>query len=150
MRSWTLALLILNIAMIYVSTCSTLIKSSSLLCILGLAMGTVLLREQKKLVGTTVTASADGRGANYGVQLTAIAHCLPQALFAWAMLLLAIQGFWIAFADLPLPLSLATFLLVVAMLVTAFVGIRKVVYPHQEVFKGPAPPESALPTPIPL
>jgi hypothetical protein len=119
--------------MIYVSTFSTLIRSSSLLCILGLAMGSFLLREQKKLVGTTPSASADGRGAKYGVQSTAIAHCLPQALFAWALLLLAIQGIWITFADLPLPLSFATFLPVAAMLVTASVGIRKAVYPQQEV-----------------
>lgn len=47
----------LNVVIIGVSPFSTLIKSSSLLCILGLAMGSVLLREQKKLVGTTSTAS---------------------------------------------------------------------------------------------
>jgi ABC-type microcin C transport system permease subunit YejB len=90
---------------------------------------------------------ADGRGAKYDVQSTAIAQCLPQALFAWALLLLAIQGFWITFADLPLPLSLATFLPVATMFVTVFVGIRKAVYPQQEVFKNPA---LALPTPIAL
>lgn len=150
----------LNVAMIAISPFSTLMKSSSLLCILGLAMGAALLREQKRLIGTTSTASvriatpfypmlqlisklrqADSRSKNYGFQSTVIAHSLPQALFAWALLLLAIQAFLVTFADLPLPLSLTMFLAVAAVLVTA----RKAVYPHQKVFKDPA-----LPTSIPL
>ena len=55
------------------------------------------------------------------------------------------QGFWMTFADLPLPLIFAMFLLVAAMLVIAFVVIRKAVYPRQKVFK-----DRALRAPIPL
>jgi hypothetical protein len=69
----------------------------------------------------------------------AIVHSLPQALFIWAFILLAIQGFWMTFADLPLPLILATFLPVAAVLVIAFVVIRKAVYPRQNVVKNPTP-----------
>ena len=50
------------------------------------------------------------------------------------------------FADLPLPLILATFLPVVAVLVLAFVVIRKAVYPRQKVIKDPAP---RVPIPLP-
>lgn len=67
---------------------------------------------------------ADSRSKNYGFQSTAIAHSLPQSLFAWALLLLVMQ----AFADLPLPLSLAMLLPVAAVLVIA----RKVVYPTRK------------------
>lgn len=107
-------------------------------------MGSVILRVQKRLVGTTSTASVriatpfymmlqltskirqvDGRSKNYDLQHSAIAHSLPQALFAWALLLLVMQAFLVPFADLPLPLSLAIFLLVAAVLVIA----QKVVYP---------------------
>ena len=43
------------------------------------------------------------------------------------------------FSDLPLPLILATFLPVAAVLVIAFVVIRKAVYPRQKVVKDSAP-----------
>lgn len=81
---------------------------------------------------------------NYGFLPIAIVHSLPQALFIWAFLLLAIQGFWITFADLPLPLILATFLPVAAVLVIALVVIRKAVYPRQKVAKDP-PPQAPIP-----
>jgi len=49
------------------------------------------------------------------------------------------------FADLPLPLILATSLPVVAMLVVACVGIWRAVRPRQRILNDPV-----LPAPIPL
>jgi hypothetical protein len=133
--SWIVALLILNIAMIHVSTFSVFVKSSSLLCILGLVIGSVLLWE---LVGSNVTKAAvhlEDLNTNYSSQKTAIAHSLPQASFAWALLLLVMQGFWITFADLSLPIFVVTFFPVVAILVLVCVGIWKAVRPHQKGIK---------------
>lgn len=144
--------------MIYISTFSAFIKSSSLLCILGLAIGGVLLREEQRLVGTNATAvvsiatpfysifavnfkirqAMDDKKTNYGFQSTAIAQSLPQALFAWALLLLAAQGLWMTFSDLPLTRFLATLLPLAALLVLAFVSIRNAVYPRQKFLKDSA------------
>ena len=77
---------------------------------------------------TSKIGQVDSLSRNYDFQQTAIAHSLPQALFAWALLLLVMQAFLVTFADLPLPLILAMFLLVAAVLIMA----RKVVYPTRE------------------
>ncbi len=144
--------------MIHISTFSAFIKSSSLLCILGLAVASVLLQEQQRLVGANSTSPVSivtpfhsmfaanfevrqavhlvDRNTNHVFQSTAIAHSLPQALFAWALFLLAMEGFWMTFADLPLPI-VSTFFPVVAILVVACVGIWKAVHPRQKVFKDP-------------
>jgi hypothetical protein len=82
----------------------------------------------------------DERNTSYGFQPIAIVHSLPQTLFAWAFLLLAMQGFWITFSDLSLPLILASFLPVAAGLTVACVGIWKAVRPPQKSIKGPSLP----------
>ncbi|KAH9074247.1 hypothetical protein EDB83DRAFT_2355675 [Lactarius deliciosus] len=139
--SWIVILLISNIAMICISAFSAFIKSSLLLCTLGLVMALALLREQQRLVGNNATAAAVHLN---GFRYTAIAHSLPQALFAWALLLLAMQGLRMTLSSLRLPPILAT-LPLAAVLVIGFVGIRNAVYPRQKVFKDLVPP-----APIPL
>ena len=138
--------------MTYISTFSVFIKSSSLLCILGLGMGTVLLREQQKLVCANAAVSIvtsfhsmfpvdlevqqaarlGDQDTSYGFQSTAIAHSLPQASFAWALLLLAMQGFWITFSELSRPIVAVTCFPIAAILV-AGMGIWKAVHPRQKV-----------------
>ncbi len=61
----------------------------------------------------------DDRITSYGFQPIAIVHSLPQALFVWALLLLAIQHYWMAFADLPLTFLLSASLPVAAVLLVA-------------------------------
>ncbi|KAH9003462.1 hypothetical protein EDB86DRAFT_3218122 [Lactarius hatsudake] len=95
--SWIVILFISNVAMICISAFSAFIKSSLLLCTLGLVMALALLREQQRLVGNNATAAAVHLN---GFQWTAIAHSLPQALFAWALLLLAMQGLRMTLSEL--------------------------------------------------
>ncbi|KAN0131595.1 hypothetical protein V8E53_010437 [Lactarius tabidus] len=146
--SWTFTLLGLNVAVMSIPASHALTKASLLLGFLGLSIAFFLLQVQQSLIDADAATAAKylkDWNTRYGFLPIAIVHSLPQALFIWAFLLLAIQGFWMTFADLPLPLILATFLPVAAMLVIAFVVIRKAVYPRQKVVKDPAPQ-----APIPL
>ncbi|KAH9003504.1 hypothetical protein EDB86DRAFT_2370277 [Lactarius hatsudake] len=149
MMSWVFALLIANILMIQISSFLALTNSSLLLCILGLVITSVLLQEQQRLVDTTATTAAvyldDRNTKNYGFQPIAIVHCLPQALFVWALLLFLIQGFWIALKDLSLTSLLSALLPTVAVLVIACVGIMiwQALHPRQKTFE-----DAMLPPPI--
>lgn len=151
-----------------IPTWQALNKASLLLCFLGLAIAFFLSQEQQSLMDTDATTAVstvapfhsefsanldvfeavylDDRNTTfYGFQPIAIVHSLPQALFAWGFLLLSMQCFWMTFADLSLPLILATSLPAAVMLVVACVGIWRVVHPRQKVFNDPV-----LPAPIPL
>jgi hypothetical protein len=70
-------------------------------------------------------------------------HSLPQVLFTWALLLFAMQSFWMTFADLPLPMLPAIFPVAV-LLVFACRGVWKALHPRSKTFEG------TQPVPIPL
>ncbi|KAF8273489.1 hypothetical protein EI94DRAFT_1716017 [Lactarius quietus] len=146
--SWFLALLISNTLMIQVSSIPALIHSSLLLCIFGLIMTSVLLREQRGLVGTNAATAAvyldDRNTKSCGFQPIAIVHSLPKALFVWALLLFAIQGFWMTFAGLPPYLLLSTLFPIAAVLVVVCACIWKALHPRQKPFEVSA----AVPPPV--
>ncbi|KAH9031469.1 hypothetical protein EDB84DRAFT_1578763 [Lactarius hengduanensis] len=102
-----LALLSANILMTQIPSFPTLTKLSSILCVLGLTVALFLLQEQRRLVCTKATTSLDDLVTSYGFQPVAIVHSLPQALFVWALLLFAIQYFWMTFYGVSLT-SLST------------------------------------------
>ncbi|KAF8474535.1 hypothetical protein DFH94DRAFT_134644 [Russula ochroleuca] len=54
---------------------------------------------------------------------TAIVHGLPRASFMWAFFLFAIQGFWMAFGDLPMMILLPTMISVAVVLVLVCFGV---------------------------
>jgi hypothetical protein len=72
-----------------------------------------------------------------GFQPIAIVHSLPKALFVWALLLFAIQGFWMTFAGLSPSLLLYTLFPIAAVLVVVCACIWKALYPRQKPFDGP-------------
>jgi len=131
--------------MMRISSFPSLTKLSLMLCVLGLTVTLILLREQRRLVCTKATTSVSGamplhsviavnfdvrqavylddRITSYVFQPIAIVHSLPQALFVWALLLFAIQHFWMAFAGLPLTFLLSASLPVAAVLLMACMGI---------------------------
>ncbi|KAI9458599.1 hypothetical protein BJY52DRAFT_1416383 [Lactarius psammicola] len=147
MVSSMLALLIVNVHMMPLSSFPAFSSSSLLLCLLGLVTALYLMQEQRKLLSTNATATAvclDNPNTSYRFQPIAIVHSLPQAMFTWALLLFAMQSFWMIFADFPLPMLLATFLPVATMLVVPCGGIWKALHPHPKTFEG-----ATQPVPIP-
>ncbi|KAI0301651.1 hypothetical protein B0F90DRAFT_325266 [Multifurca ochricompacta] len=133
--------------MLQTSPVPALTKSSSLFCTLGLGVTLVLLQEQQKLVGTSSSTGAaylDDRNTTYGFLPTAIVHSLPHASFVWALLLFAIQGFWMAFADLPSAALLPVVIPVSVSLVVASLGIWKALHPRLKSFE-----DTVLSEPIP-
>ena len=80
----------------------------------------------------------DRNTENYGFQPIAIVHSLPEALFVWALLLSAVQGFWTTFAGLSPYLPLSALIPIVGVCVC----IRRTLRPRQKPFEGsaPAPP----------
>jgi hypothetical protein len=84
----------------------------------------------------------DRNTKSYGFQPIAIVHSLPQALFIWALLLFATQGFWfwVTFAGLS-PYSLLSTLFPIAVVCAC---IRRVLHPRQKPFEG-----SMLSAPVP-
>ncbi|KAI9465769.1 hypothetical protein BJY52DRAFT_485793 [Lactarius psammicola] len=139
MTSWFLALIISNTLMIQVSSLPALTHSSLLLCVFGLIMTTVLLREQRGLVDTNAAAAAvyldDRNTTSCGFQPIAIVHSLPQASFVWASLLFAIQGFWMTFSGLPPHILLSTLFPIGAVLVVVCACIWKALHPRQKPFE---------------
>jgi len=152
MMSWFLALLISNTLMIQASTIPGLIHSSLLLCIFGLIMTSVLLREQRGLVDTNAASAAvyldDRKTKSCGFQPIAIVHSLPKALFVWALLLFAVQGFWMTFAGLTPHILIATLLPIAAVLVAVCACIWRALHPRQKPFEGPIL-SAPVPPPIP-
>ncbi|KAH8996383.1 hypothetical protein EDB92DRAFT_1843632 [Lactarius akahatsu] len=140
MTSWLLALTISNTFMIQVSSIPALTHSSLLLCAFGLIMTSVLLREQRGLVDTNAATAAvyldDRNTTSCGFQPIAIVHSLPKALFVWAMLLFAIQGFWMTFSGLPPHLLVSTLFPIGAVLVVVCACIWKALHPRQKPFEG--------------
>jgi len=162
----------LNGVMMRTSTSTVFIKTSSFFCVVGLAEGSVLLWEKQRIIGANPATAVshtmpfhlvfavnfpveqamhlDDQNTFYSLQSTAclrsnaVAHSLPHASFAWALLLLTIQGTLLALSDLPVPLILPASFSVIAVLVIAFVGIRKAVFPCQNVFKDPVTPAPLL------
>ncbi|KAI9458597.1 hypothetical protein BJY52DRAFT_413055 [Lactarius psammicola] len=129
-RSWILALLNTSIPTMQLTPFSGLIKASLFLCAFNLAVTSFLLQQQQQLLSTNTSNSVaylKDRNTSYGFQPIAIIHSLPQALFVWALLLFSLQGFLMAFADLPLPLLLLTLVLVVAILAVVCLVIWLVV-----------------------
>jgi len=141
MISWFLALLISNTLMIQISSIPALIHSSLLLCVFGIMITSVLLREQRGLLDTNVaTASVyldDRNTKSCGFQPIAIVHSLPKALFVWALLLFAFQGFWMTFAGLPTSLLLSTLFPIAAVLVVVCACIWRALHPRQKPSEGP-------------
>ncbi|KAN0131978.1 hypothetical protein V8E53_010258 [Lactarius tabidus] len=140
MMSWFLALLISNTLMIQVSSIPGLIHSSLLLCLFGIIMTSVLLREQRGLVDTNAATAAvyldDRNTKSCGFQPIAIVHSLPKALFVWSLLLFAIQGFWMTFAGLPPYLLISTLFPIAAVLVVVCACIWRALHPRQKPFEG--------------
>lgn len=91
----------------------------------------------------------DRNTTNCGFQPIAIVHSLPKALFVWASLLFAVQGFWITFAGLPPHLLLSTLFPIAAVLVAACVCIWKALHPSQKPF-GDSMPLASVPPLIPV
>jgi hypothetical protein len=77
-------------------------------------------------------AYLDVRNKSYGFQPTAIVHSIPHALFVWASLLFAIQGFWMAFADLPTGLILPITIPIIVVLTATGVAIWIVLHPREK------------------
>ncbi|KAF8256838.1 hypothetical protein EI94DRAFT_1762481 [Lactarius quietus] len=99
--SLVLALLSTNIIMMHSPPFNALIKLSMILCVLDLTVTFILLQEQRRLSSRNAVISAvhlDDLIASYNFQLISVVHSSPQALFIWALLLCAVQHFWMAFA----------------------------------------------------
>ena len=92
-------------------------------------------------------AYLDTRDTTYGFEPTAIVHSIPQALFVWAFFLFAIQGFWMAFGDLPQRILLPTIISVAVVLGLVCFGVWMVLNPREKTFGGS---ETPLPAPVPL
>jgi len=90
-----------NIIMMRSPPFNALIKLSMILCVLDLTVTFILLQEQRRLSSRNAVISAvhlDDLIASYNFQLISVVHSSPQALFIWALLLCAVQHFWMAFA----------------------------------------------------
>ena len=76
---------------------------------------------------------------------------MPLASFIWAFILFAIQGFWMAFGDLPQRILLPTIISVAVVLGLVGTAVWVVLNPREKTC-GPEPgdAESPLPAPIPL
>ncbi|KAH9009027.1 hypothetical protein EDB84DRAFT_41975 [Lactarius hengduanensis] len=122
-RSWILALLSASIPTMQMTPFSGLIKASLFLCAFDIAITSFLLQQYQRLLSmntynsVSMVAYLKDRNTGYGFQPIAVVHSLPQALFVWALLLFSMQGFWMAFADLP-PTSLLLTLVLVAAILT--------------------------------
>jgi hypothetical protein len=88
----------------------------------------------------------DVHNTSYGFQPTAIVHSLPQALFVWALILFAIQGFWMAFAGLPTALILPITIPVVVVLTVTSVAIWIALHPRE---KTPSLQDTEVSIPVP-
>jgi hypothetical protein len=144
--SWIFALLIANVHMMPLSSFPAFSGSSFLLCVFGLVTALFLIQEQRRLLSTIAAAAAvnlDNPITSYRFRPTAMIHSLPQVLFTWALLLFAMQSFWMTFADLPLPMLPAIFPVAV-LLVFACRGVWKALHPRSKTFEG------TQPVPIPL
>ncbi len=76
---------------------------------------------------------------------------MPQASFIWAFFLFAIQGFWMAFGDLPQRILLPTIISVAVVLGIVCSAVWIVMNPREKTFgPGPGDAESPLPAPVPL
>jgi hypothetical protein len=136
------ALLIANVLMMPLSSFPAFSSSSLLLCVLGLVTTLFLMQEQRRILATNATAAAVRLGnpnAGYRFRQIAIVHSLPQALFTWALLLFAMQSFWLTFAHFPFPMLSATFLPVATVLVVACGGIWKALHPRPKNFEDATP-----------
>jgi hypothetical protein len=89
----------------------------------------------------------DNRDTAYGFEPTAIVHSIPHASFIYAFFLFTIQGFWMAFGDLPLRILLPTVISVAVVLGLVGFAVWKVLNPREKTFEGS---ETPLPAPIPL
>jgi hypothetical protein len=150
--TWIFALTILNILILPISYCPALNKSSIVLCILGLCIALVLYQEQQRLVDTSGTIGAaylDARNTTYGFEPTAIVHSIPQAAFIWAFFLFTIQGFWMAFGDLPQRIVLPTIISVAVVLGLVGTAVWKALNPREKSF-GPVDSEASEPASVPL
>ena len=136
--------------------------SSLLLCVFGLVTALLLLKEQRRLLSTSIAAivsmatlfhlelednlhftqavNVANPSTGYCFRSTAIVHSLPHALFTWALLLFAMQGFWMTIADIPLPMLYAVLLPIAALLVFTCGGIWKALHPRSKTFEGPTQP----------
>lgn len=152
--TWVFALTIANILILPLSYFPALNKSSIVLCILGLCITFVLYQEQRRLIDTSGTVGAaylDSRNSAYGFEPTAIVHSIPQASFIWAFFLFAIQGFWMAFGDLPQRILLPTMISVAVVLGLVGTAVYIVLNPREKTYgPGPGDAESPLPAPVPL
>ena len=83
-----------------------------------------------------------------GFQPIAIVYSLPKALFIWALLLFAIQGFWMTFAGLTPYILFATLFPIAAVLLAVCACIWRALHPRQKPFEGPIL-SSTVPPPIP-
>jgi hypothetical protein len=148
--TWIFALSIANILILPISYCPALNQFSIVLCILGLCITLVLYQEQRKLVdtgGIVGAAYLDTRDTAYGFEPTAIVHSLPLASFVWAFFLFAIQGFWMAFGDLPQRILLPTVISVAVVLGMVCFAVRIALNPRE---KTNVVSETPFPAPIPL
>jgi hypothetical protein len=76
---------------------------------------------------------------------------MPQASFVWAFFLFAIQGFWMAFGDLPQRVFLPAMISVAVVLGLVCTAVWIVLNPRERTYgPGPGDAESPLPTPVPL
>jgi hypothetical protein len=94
-------------------------------------------------------AYLDTRNTSYGFEPTAIVHSIPQALFMWAFFLFAIQGFWMAFADLPQRILFPTIISVAIVLGLVCTAVWVVLNPREKTY-GPGDSEASLPASVPL
>jgi hypothetical protein len=140
--------------MIQSSSLLALTYSSLLICILALVITSVLLQEQQRLADTSAAIAAvyldDRNTKSCGFQPIAIVHSLPQAFFAWALLLFLIQVFWMAFIDISLTSLLSTLIPITAILVMTSVGIFLALYPRQKHIEDTMPPPLISPPISPL
>jgi len=149
--TWIFALTIANILILPISYCPALNKTSIVLCILGLCIALVLYQEQRRLVdtgGTVGAAYLDARDTTtYGFEPTAIVHSMPQASFVWAFFLFAVQGFWMAFGDLPRVILLPTIISVAVVLGLVCIAVWVALNPREKTREVS---ETRLPAPVPL
>ncbi|KAI9438660.1 hypothetical protein H4582DRAFT_1950065 [Lactarius indigo] len=147
--SWILALLGASIPTMQMSSSTGSVKASLFLCVLDLAVTSFLLQQQQRLLGTNIPTSVaylKHWNTCYGFQPIAIVHSLPRALFVWALLLFSMQGFWMAFADLPLTPLISTLLPVAVILVVVGLGIWFIVHPRPEPINGAMLPPTIPPS----
>ncbi len=72
---------------------------------------------------------------------------MPQALFVWAFFLFVIQGFWMAFGDLPQRILLPTVISVAVILGLVCIAVWVALNPREKTYEDE---ETPLPAPIPL